>query len=131
MFGPCLTVRIFPEHFADEFVDILAPVVEAELAFFQIKIKSVFCQSPKAYNEVVPIDWTANSLTICRILASELLERAAYLFFIGTLSVVANHEWLSRQDPYFLCCVLPILLPILIQMVNSQIHHLKYLYSIY
>ncbi len=38
---------------------------------------------------------TANSLTICRILASEIFERIAYLFFIGIPSFEANHEWLS------------------------------------
>ena len=47
--GSCLAERSFPEHFEDEFVDILVSVVKAEFAFFQMEIKSVFCQPSKAH----------------------------------------------------------------------------------
>ena len=48
--GSCLAERFFPEHFEDEFVDILVSVVKPEFAFFQMKVKSVFCQPSKAHN---------------------------------------------------------------------------------
>ena len=47
--GSCLAERFFPEHFEDEFVDILVSVVKPEFAFFQMKVKSVFCQPSKAH----------------------------------------------------------------------------------
>ena len=47
--GSCLAERSFPEHFEDEFVDILVSVVKPEFAFFQMKVKSVFCQPSKSY----------------------------------------------------------------------------------
>ena len=48
-FGSCLAERIFPEHFEDKFVNVLVSVVKSELAFFQMKVKSVFCQPSKAH----------------------------------------------------------------------------------
>lgn len=42
-------LEVFPEHFEDNFVDILVSVVKTEFAFFQMKIKSVFCKPSKAY----------------------------------------------------------------------------------
>ena len=45
----CLAERFFSEHFEDEFVYILVPVIKTKLAFFQMEVKSVFCQAPKAY----------------------------------------------------------------------------------
>ena len=47
-YGACLAERFFPEHFEDELVDILVSVVKSEFAFFQIKVKSVFCQPSKS-----------------------------------------------------------------------------------
>ena len=47
--GSCLAERFFPEHFEDEFVDILVSVVKPEFAFFQMEVKSVFCQPSKAH----------------------------------------------------------------------------------
>ena len=48
-FGSCLAERFFPEHFEDEFVKVLVSVVKSEFAFFQMKVKSVFCQPAKAH----------------------------------------------------------------------------------
>ena len=39
--------EFFSEHFEDEFVDILVSVVKMEFVFFQMEIKSVFCQPAK------------------------------------------------------------------------------------
>ena len=47
--GSCLAERFFPEHFEDEFVGILVSVVKPEFAFFQMKVKSMFCQPSKAH----------------------------------------------------------------------------------
>lgn len=47
--GACLAEGFFPEHFEDEFVGILVSVVKPEFAFFQMKVKSVFCQPSKSY----------------------------------------------------------------------------------
>ena len=48
-FGSCLAERFFSEHFENEFVNVLVSVVKTKLAFFQMKVKSVFCQAPKAH----------------------------------------------------------------------------------
>ena len=47
--GSCLAERFFSEHFENEFVNVLVSVVKTKLAFFQMKVKSVFCQAPKAH----------------------------------------------------------------------------------
>ena len=47
--GSCLAERLFPEHFEDEFVKVLVSVVKPEFAFFQMKVKSMFCQPSKAH----------------------------------------------------------------------------------
>ena len=48
-FGSCLAERFFSEHFENEFVNVLVSVVKTKLAFFQMKVKSVFCQPSKAH----------------------------------------------------------------------------------
>ena len=47
--GSCLAERCFPEHFEDKFVNVLVSVVKPEFAFFQMEVKSVFCQPSKAH----------------------------------------------------------------------------------
>ena len=49
LYGSCLAERFFSEHFENEFVNVLVSVVKTKLAFFQMKVKSVFCQAPKAH----------------------------------------------------------------------------------
>jgi len=46
--GSCLAEVFFSQHFKHEFVDILVPMVKLEFTFFQVEIKRVFCQAPKA-----------------------------------------------------------------------------------
>lgn len=46
--GACLAERHFPEHL-NEFVKVLVSVVKPEFAFFQMKVKSMFCQPSKAH----------------------------------------------------------------------------------
>ena len=48
-YGSCLAERFFPEHFEDDFVKVLVSVVKSEFAFFQMKVKCVFCQPSKAH----------------------------------------------------------------------------------
>lgn len=42
-------MRVFSEYFEDEFAVTLVPVVKSELASFQMKVKSVLCQTSKAH----------------------------------------------------------------------------------
>ena len=61
--GSCLAPGSIPEHFEDQFIDVLFPVIKAKFALFQMELEGMFTHSsetsqasfgigPKALNAV-------------------------------------------------------------------------------